>query len=179
MMNKINSPITLILLGMLFFQACQSPELKQLRKIEQLEKELFGNITAIPDREKSLTLVNAYVEYAEKYPDSEKAAEFLFRAADICMNIGYPERAIELYTRVYRDYPEYSKRPESLFLIAFIYENQLYNLQQAEHNYKQFIELFPDHDLADDAQILLQHLGKSPDELVKEFEERLKAQEGL
>jgi len=178
-MTKFISPFTLTLLGIVFFQACLSPEQKQLKKIEQLEKELFGNVTTIPDREKSLTLVTAYVEYAEMHPGSEKAPEFIFRAADICMNTGYPGRAIELYTMVYRDYPEYAKRPESLFLIAFIYETQFNNLQLAEHNYKKFVEQFPDHDLADDAKILLQHLGKSPDELVKEFEERLKAQEDL
>lgn len=178
-MNKLVYVLILLIVSLFLFQACQNPEQKQQKKIKQLEKELFGEVTGIPDREKSLALVNAYVEYAEKYPDSDQAAGYLFRAADVCMNTGYPERAVELYTRVYREYPSYEKQPESLFLIAFIYENQLLNLQRAEQTYRQFIELFPEHDLADDAEILLQHLGKSPDELVREFEEKLKAQEGL
>jgi hypothetical protein len=53
------------------------------------------------------------------------------------------------------------------------------NFQRTEHTYTQFLELYPDHDLADDAKILLEHLANRPDELVREFEERLKQQEGL
>jgi tetratricopeptide (TPR) repeat protein len=178
-MRKLLNPLlALILLG-IFLQSCQSPEEKQLRKIKALEDELFGDLTGMINREKAIELVNAYVDFADNNPNDEKAAEYLFRAADVSMNTGYPERAVELYTRVYREYPEFEKRPECLFLIAFIYENQLLNLQRAEHNYRQFLELYPDHDLADDAEILLEHLGKSPDEMVREFEERLRLQEGL
>jgi len=168
----------LVLVG-IFLQSCQSPEEKQLRKIKMLEEELYGDAGGMINREKAVALVNAYVEYADENPYDEKAAEYLFRAGDVSMNTGYPERAVELYTRVHREYPDYDKHPESLFLIAFIYENQLMNFQRAEHTYNQFLELYPDHDLADDARILLKHLGKSPDEMVREFEEKLRKQDSL
>lgn len=170
--------IVLFLIG-IFLQSCQSPEEKQLRKIKTLEEELYGDAGGMINREQAVALVNAYVDFSDGNPNDSMAGEYLFRAGDVSMNTGYPERAIELYTRVHREYADYEKHPESLFLIAFIYENQLMNFQRAEHTYTQFLELYPDHDLADDAKILLEHLGKSPDEMVREFEERLKQQDGL
>lgn len=144
-----------------------------------LEEELYGDAGGMIDREKAVTLVNAYVDFSNSNPNDSMAGEYLFRAGDVSMNTGYPERAVEIYTRVHREYSEYEKQAESLFLIAFIYENQLMNFQRAEYTYKQFLELYPDHDLADDAKILLEHLGKSPDEMVREFEEKLQKQDSL
>lgn len=178
MRKPVKPLIALLLLGF-FLPACQSPEQKQLKKIKTLEDELFINVTGMIDRVKASELVDAYEEYSNANPDEELAGEYLFRAGDICMNTEYPEKAIEIYTRVFRDFTAYEKRPESLFLIAYIYETQLLNFEQAELSYRQFLELYPNHELADDAEILLQHLGKSADDLVKEFEEKLKAQEGL
>lgn len=178
-MRKILNPLFVLVIAGVLLQACQSPEQKQLKKIKMLEAEVYGDASGMIDREKALALVNAYVDFATENPSHDKSAEYLFRAGDISMNTAYPERAIELYSRVHRDYPDYEKNPESLFLIAFIFDNKLENLQKAEQTYKQFRELYPDHGLADDAEILLEHLGKSPDEMVREFEEKMKMQEAL
>ena len=178
-MRKYYKLLTALVLVGIFLQSCQSPEEKQLRKIKMLEEELYGDAGGMIDREKAVSLVNAYVDFSNSNPNDSMAGEYLFRAGDISMNTGYPERAVELYTRVHKEYAGFEKQPESLFLIAFIYENQLMNFQRAENTYNQFLELYPDHNLADDAKILLEHLGKSPDEMVKEFEERLKQQDSL
>jgi tetratricopeptide (TPR) repeat protein len=168
--------ILLVVLFVMMVQACKTPEQKLLERISELEKELFSELKPTLDREKAFALVNAYVEYAMRRPKEERSVDFLFKAGDISMNSGHPERAIELYSRIYNDYPDYDKRPESLFLKGFIYENLMGNLTKAEETYRNFIELYPEHDLADDAEMLIEHLGKSPEELVREFEERLKLQ---
>jgi tetratricopeptide (TPR) repeat protein len=168
--------IWLIVLILMFMQACKTPEQKLLERISELEKELFSELKPTLDREKAFALVNAYVEFAMRKPEDKKAVDFLFKAGDISMNSGHPERAIELFSRIYNDYPEYDKRPESLFLMGFVYENMIGNLPKAEETYRRFIELYPGHDLADDAEMLIEHLGKSPEELVREFEERMKLQ---
>jgi len=43
---------------------------------------------------------------------------------------------------------------------------------------EEFLEKYPDSDFADDARISLQNLGKSPEELIKELEERVEKGEG-
>jgi tetratricopeptide (TPR) repeat protein len=178
-MRKIYLIFPLFATLLILIQSCENTGQKQLRKIKSYEDELFGKPAVVIDSEKASALVDLYIKYATAHAENAQVPEFLFRAADLSMNTGNSQRAIDLYSRIHKDYPDFDKRPESLFLTAFIYENQLNNLPKAEQAYKQFIELYPEHDLADDAEILLEHLGKPADELVREFERKLTEQEGL
>ena len=62
-----------------------------------------------------------------------------------------------------------------LFFKGFVYENMLKDLDKARETYLQFIEKYPKDDFADDAQMALLNLGKTPEMLIKEFEARQKA----
>jgi hypothetical protein len=53
---------------------------------------------------------------------------------------------------------------------AFAYENVIGNIAKASEYYNKFIAKYPEHDLADDAQAALKYLGKTPEEMVREFE---------
>ncbi len=160
-------------------QACSSPEEKLLKKIKALETEIYGNPEVMTNHAKIKELAFMYVDYAALMTDSLKAADYLFRAGDLSMNSGNPEHAIEMFSRIRKDYPDYVKSPESLFLMAFVYDNYLRNYPRAEELYSQFINQYPDHELVDDAQMLLQYLGMSPEDLLKVFEEKQKEQAGL
>ena len=46
----------------------------------------------------------------------------------------------------------------------------LKNLGKASDSYKEFISKYPNHELTDDATASLKFLGKTPEEMVKEFE---------
>lgn len=152
--------------------ACGTPEEKQLKKVQAFEKEVFADSNAFIDKEKAKVLAEMYVDLAALTGDSLKAAGYLYKAADLSMNSGYPERAIELFSRIRHEHPKYAKNPECLFLTGFILENQLSDYQGAERYYRQFIDLYPDHDLADDARLLLDYLGIPPEELLKIIEEK-------
>ena len=69
-------------------------------------------------------------------------------------------------------YPNSAKASESIFLCAFIYDTYLQKYDDARRYYKMFLKKYPNHPLAKDAQISLDNLGKTPDELVKEFESK-------
>jgi outer membrane protein assembly factor BamD (BamD/ComL family) len=62
-----------------------------------------------------------------------------------------------------------------VFFKGYVYENLIRNLDKAKEIYLQFIEKYPESDFADDAQMALQNLGKTPEQMIKEFEERRKA----
>ena len=79
-------------------------------------------------------------------------------------------QAIQYFHRVNNDFVNYEKAPLSMFLEAFVYETQLFDTQKAGEIYKEFIVKYPKHELADDAQASINNLGKTPEELVKEFE---------
>jgi len=50
------------------------------------------------------------------------------------------------------------------------YATDFKNNGKAKELYELFLEKYPEHDFADDAQFSLQYLGKSPEELMMEFE---------
>ncbi len=53
---------------------------------------------------------------------------------------------------------------------AFAYENIIGNTGKAFEYYNEFLSKFPEHELADDALTAIKFMGKSPDEIVREFE---------
>ncbi len=138
-------------------------------KISDFEKMVFDSAKSM-DIEKANQLIDGYIKYADEFEKSENSPEYLFKAAEISLGLNQAKKSLDLYKRVYTDYPNYSKRPYSLFLQAFIYENNMKELDAAKTLYEQFIQDYPEHDMADDAEYSLKNLGKSPDELIKEFE---------
>lgn len=142
-------------------------------KLSDFEKMVFDSSKSM-DIDKANQLIDGYVKYADEFSKSENSAEYLFKAAEISLGLNHSKRSLELYKRVYTDYPNYEKRPYSLFLQAFIYENNMKDLDAAKSIYEQFIQDYPNHDMADDAEYSLKNLGKSPDELIKEFEAKQK-----
>jgi TolA-binding protein len=86
------------------------------------------------------------------------------------MNTNRSRQAIRYYDRIITDYPGYKKTPEAMFLKGYVYENNLGRLDKAKEIYEAFLELYPDNEFADDAEVSLRFLGKSPEELIEIFQ---------
>ncbi|MBR9831159.1 tetratricopeptide repeat protein [Acidiluteibacter ferrifornacis] len=153
------------------FEGLNQEELKA--KVNEFESKVFQNDSSMDITNANL-LIEGYVKYANEYPEDSESATFVFKAAEVSLGLNQGTTALALYTKVYEDYPEFEKRPYSLFLQAFINENNLGKLEEARVIYEKFIADYPDHPMADDAQYSLDNLGKSPDELIKEFEAKQK-----
>jgi outer membrane protein assembly factor BamD (BamD/ComL family) len=160
--------------------ACQGPEKQSTEKQEEvtaeeriaaLEEELFNAASMRIDRKKALELIRLYEQYAREYPDDPKAPEYLFKAADISMNMRRPKATIVMFDKIIEEFPGYEKSSSALFLKAFVYEDQLQDYENARKYYEQFLSEYPDSEFADDAEVSLKNLGKSPEELIKEFEQ--------
>ena len=165
-----NSLLILALVAAL--ASCGSSNEKDAAEIQTAEDTLFSTSEGFIDKAKALELVGLYVDYANSYPDDSLAVEYLFKGAEFCLNLGEGQRAITLYDRVIQEYPDFRKVPECLFLKGYVYENYLGDLDNAKAIYLEFIEKYPDNEFADDAEISIQNLGKSPEELIKQFEEQ-------
>ncbi len=165
-----NSLLILALVAAL--ASCGSSNEKDAAEIQTAEDTLFSTSEGFIDKAKALELVDLYVDYANSYPDDSMAVEYLFKGAEFCLNLGEGQRAITLYNRVIQEYPDFRKVPECLFLKGYVYENYLGDLDNAKAIYLEFIEKYPDNEFADDAEISIQNLGKSPEELIKQFEEQ-------
>ena len=166
-----------IVIVVLFLFSCENNSTKNEEKEVSIEEQiiaqeenLFGDMNAKMDKRKALDMVNLYVKYADTYPEDPKSPEYLFKAADISMNLNRPTKTILLYDKIMYQYPDYDKTPTALFLKAFVYEDQLQDFENAKLNYELFIEKYPDSEFADDAKMSVKNLGKTPEQLIEEFE---------
>jgi TolA-binding protein len=139
-------------------------------KIKSLEKELMSMVPAPVDTVKARDLMNAYMDYAKKYPDDSNAVIFLFKAANISMNINKAKLAIDLFDQIIIDYPKFIKMPDCMFLKAFVYDDKLKDYGKAKKAYESFLIKYPTHEFAESAKASIENLGKTPEQLIHEFE---------
>ena len=167
---KMNITLVLMLSFLLF--ACSGKQ-NQLNEINKLEESLYGNSTTEFNKDKALQLVNMYFEFAEANQEDTNSRVFLFKAGEVAMGMMESNKAIECFHLLYTKYPEHKKASTSLFLEGFVYETQMKDLAMAQKIYLEFLQKYPDHSLANDAKFSLQNLGKSDEEIIKEFEQKI------
>lgn len=149
--------------------SCGSPRKQAFDNITKLEKEISAQ-AGTPDSAKVVKLTTAYREFAARFEKDSLAPAYLLRAGGLFMNVGNALKAVESLDQVTEKYGSSSQAPQALFLEGFIFENMLGNLSKAKELYSQFLMRYPEHNLADDAQSSLDNLGKTPEQLVHEFE---------
>jgi len=163
----------------LVFLACNSTQSKHelskedyFSKIDSIEKKIRQ--MQIIDNATGTNAIAAYTNYAQQFPNDSITPDYLFKAGEIASSVRQGQRAIDIYNSIYEKYPSYKKVHYCLFLQAFIYETQLNNIEKARVLYNKVIEKYPNESIAHDAKACIQNLGKSDEELIKEFEARNK-----
>lgn len=139
--------------------------------VKKAEAALFNdnlttNVEAVP------SAIEVFSKYAEENPDAANASEYLFKAFEVAVNTKQdPKQSIELAERFLKAYPKSDKAPVALFMLAsFVYEDQLGDLDQARAAYQRVVDEYPESPFANDAEVSIQHLGMTPEELIKMFE---------
>jgi tetratricopeptide (TPR) repeat protein len=145
-----------------------------LKEIDKLEAKLRKAKLVTDEMPAARELVKKSQSFSEIRPQDKKTAAVLFKAADVARGIGEYGKAIQLWGKVWRNYPDFDKAPDAVFMQAFTYENNLGDIQNAKRYYLQFIEKFPKNPLREQAIIALKNLGKSPEDLIKEFQKNEK-----
>ncbi len=162
--------LSLAVLFIIVLAGCNSKE-EARQTIQKAEKELYGENDEMDfEKEKVDKAIDAYKSYAENYQNDSLAPEYLFKAADLYRLKEEPKKALDIYQQIRDDHPDFRKAPHCLFLQGFVYENEIGKMDQAETKYQAFIDSYPDHDLADDARFSLKNLGKSPEDIIDQFE---------
>ncbi|HXH18589.1 MAG TPA: tetratricopeptide repeat protein [Chitinophagales bacterium] len=150
-----------------------SSEEKSLEEVKKAEAALYGDDKSFKFEEsKAREVITSYDDFVAKYPKSKHAPEILLKSADLHRALKDYEVALRIYERIEKEYPDYEKMPQVIFLQGFVNENELYRLEKAKERYEFFLSKYPDHELADDVKFSLQNLGKSPEEIIKQFEQQ-------
>jgi TolA-binding protein len=169
-----------VLAAIVLLASCNSKQGWKKKAIDDKEKSVMeaakrGKI----DTSGLKDLLVAYDAYVAAYPDDTNSANYLFKEADFYRYMRKPKKSIEIYTNIYNTYPNYFKRPYSLFLQGFIYENEIHNLDSAKAKYEMFLQVYPNHPIAKDVRMTLNSLGKSPEEVIAEFEAHQKSDSAM
>jgi tetratricopeptide (TPR) repeat protein len=165
----------LLMLGLMIITsiACKPAKEKNAEKIAAMEKELMS-VSAKIDTAKAQLLIDAYISYVDTYKSDTVSPFYLFKAADISMNMLKHQQALQLLDRVLKDYNNFPKLADCLFLKAFIYENQLRDFEKEKSTYHEFLQKYPEHELAASAKAAIDNMGIPIDILIKSFEEKNK-----
>jgi hypothetical protein len=85
------------------------------------------------------------------------------------------DQAVQILEKIQKDFSESAYAAKALLTEGFIYNNILHNIDQAKVKYNEYLEKYKnlDTNLSRDVELELQHLGKSAEELVREFEARI------
>jgi len=167
--------ILVLVLSVMLFTGCgeQAAKKKALKKIADKEAVIFKDSTAVnPKGTIGMEMIQAYTDYANAWPKDTISAEFLFKGAEIAMNLNQSGMAIDYYNRILLNYPDYSRRPYCMFLQAYILENQMKKYDLAKTRYQEFLDTYPKHPLAESAQAAIINMGKPIEELIKEWESK-------
>lgn len=114
--------------------------------------------------------ITAYTDYASHYPDDTLSTAFMFNAAGIASSLGQYNKAVDMYENIRTKYPDSRFVPECLLVEGFIYDNNLNDTARAHAKYQELINKFPGNALSKQAAQAIKLLGKTPDEIGKEFE---------
>lgn len=151
------------------FFACTDKESTLRNRVAALEKEFSG--ADFPDEKKAGEYIASAEELAglvkEKNPN--ECADLLLKAAGLAKTIDNPQKSIELYSKLADGMPEHKKAPTAFFMLAYVYANDLKDLDKARAAYEVFLQKFPNDELAESARTELKNLGKSEEEILEEI----------
>lgn len=154
--------------------------MKKSKSLDELiadaKTALFSDTTQVRvDPRKAKTLVDLYRLYTNILPDSPNTPQYLYETYDIANSVRMYRDAALASERLYTKYPDFEKSSTAMFLTAFIYENNLRDLDKAKEIYTAFLAKYPNDDFANDAEVALKHLGTPADEMLKNIQEKNKS----
>ena len=138
-------------------------------KVMEMGQLIFNDSLQQIDLNMASQFVNACEQYAIALPNDEQSPTLLHKGGETARSIRNFDKALALYEKIEKDYPNNPKAPQALFLRAFTLDNDLKRYDEARVLYESFVEKYPEDDFADDTQFLLQNLGKSDEEIIESF----------
>lgn len=110
-------------------------------------------------------LINAIDGFVAEYKTDAKAPELLEMKAKYLSVLGLHKQAFITYQQIFKEYQSYKNYSDALFMMAFITENDLQDIINAEILYKKYIQEFPEGAFYKDAVFSLENINKTPEEL--------------
>lgn len=154
--------------------------------------ELFSKATMALESGQIDTALKLYNQLTEKFPDSplafkakfmgsflsddatqkslssaeEAYQEYFFNQAQQFQIDGKFEEAVRYYEKFLTEFPASKHAYKAQFMIGFIYNESLKNTAKARQAFQKVISGYPENDLTDDAQWMMENLDKGPEDVI-------------
>jgi tetratricopeptide (TPR) repeat protein len=134
-------------------------------------KKIISSPNPSFDLSTATAIYNSYTFYASKFPADTLTPNFLFKASDIASSaLNRNDDAIALLDKVVEKYPNFRRLPECYFLRGFFCQKNIADSAIARKYFDAMIEKFPNHSLTEQANQMKLLLGKTDEQIIKEFE---------
>lgn len=120
------------------------------------------------DVNKAGQLVTLYEQFIADYPKDSLIPEMMINKAVVeASYLGDTRKAVMELTSISDKFPASPQAAQGLFLAGDFYQSKLKDFSNARKCYQKMIENYPKDPLTDQARVLLQNLGKTPEELLE------------
>lgn len=141
---------------------------KQREFIHGLETKMHASLSI--DKSVGQVAAQQYFNYAETFQDDSLTPGYLFKGAEIATAIQDYANALRAYEKITTAYPEFQYARESLYLQGFLLDNYLNDDAKAKVVYEKFLSNYTTGPYVEDAKAAIANLGKSDEELIKQFQ---------
>ena len=164
--------LKLMLVALLAFgmMACGEKKITE-DDLKQAEKAMF-NDDMIANPEAATVAVEKFCKFAKQNPDDPTAPEWLFKALEIAVGQKDAAKSEKICQSLMDKYPTYEKTPFGMFMMAsMVYDDQLKDLDKARAMLEKIIADYPDSEITPSAEVMINYLGMTPEEILKQFEQ--------
>ncbi len=149
-------------------------KLEIISNIDTLEYQVYKAVKKPMDNRAAKRLITSYINYATTFPKDTMAVKYWFKAAQSQVDLGNSLGAIKSLDSLVVNYPNSKIAPSAWQFMAFIYDDRLGNINMARACLDSLIYKYPNNKLVNNAKAYKQTLGKSPEEIILEMENKVK-----
>jgi|JI10StandDraft_1071094.scaffolds.fasta_scaffold00526_24 TolA-binding protein len=142
--------------------------------ILDIGRSIFADTATGFNQRNAMNYVDACEAYAMVMPKDPQTPEFIFKAAETSNTLRTFEKSFALYDWLIEKYPSHERSPVALFMKGFLFDGTLHDSTNAAKYYQEFLDKYPENQFAKDAKMLLQNLGKTDEEVLKDLMEKNK-----
>lgn len=141
---------------------------KMVANIAEAKKQFNEHIVDVNDSISNVYLT-ALLDFTGKFPKDSMVPEYLFDAATVYRFKHEPQPALDIYKRIYKDYPNYSRHSDCLFLQGMVLSSEMNQREEGIKIFNEFIEKYPNHFLVPQINQLIEQLSMTDEELIESF----------
>ncbi len=103
--------------------------------------------------------VETLLLFEEKFPEDDRTPEVILAVASSYQSRKKYTTAIETFERLIEKYPDTVEAYKGMFLLGYMYYEDIKDQEKSETVLNKFIELYPDSELTISARVLIENIG--------------------